>query len=63
MQPTVSIARLPSASSKPEASASEPLGPQPVAASRRLVVLEVGPNAGKSEAAPLEREEPELETE
>ena len=55
MQPSVSIARLPSASSKPEASAivcGGPLSPQPVegkAASSRLAELEVEPKAGKSE--------------
>jgi hypothetical protein len=64
MQPSAesSIARLPSASSKPEASAivcGGPLSPQPVegtAASSRLAELEVWPKLGKGEKLELESE-------
>src|SRR6476469_4211783 len=57
MQPAVSIARLPSASSKPEASAIVPSAPQPeIEASERLAKLEVEPSAGKSELPKLELE-------
>src|SRR5947199_6012108 len=60
MQPALSIARFPSASSKPEASAIEPSAPQPlIEASVRLDP----PKDGKSEAtAPKDGEEP-LESE
>src|SRR3954447_25638871 len=61
MQPAVSIARLPSASSKPEASAIVPSAPQPVidAASNRLEA----PRDGKSEWPAPESEEELLERE
>src|SRR3954452_10377804 len=61
MQPSVSIARLPSASSKPEASAIVPSAPQPVieAASDRLVP----PRGGKSDAPARENEKEPLESE
>src|SRR3954469_24465557 len=61
MQPSVSTARLPSASSKPEASAIVPSAPQPVieAASDRLVP----PRGGKSDAPARENEEEPLESE
>src|SRR3954466_2322126 len=61
MHPAVSIARLPSASSKPEASAIVPSSPQPVidAASNRLEP----PKDGKSEAPAPENEEEPLESE
>jgi hypothetical protein len=55
-QPACSIVRLPSASSKPLASAIVPAVPQPVAASDRGEAVEL-------ESKPGKREELELETE
>src|SRR3954463_3723517 len=54
MQSVVSIARLPSASSKPEASAIVPSAPQPeIEASERLTALVAASSAGKSEKLEL----------
>src|SRR5215468_2946941 len=56
VQPAVFTLRLPSASSKPESSAIEPLAPQPVEDRSRGDAIEAGPKPGKSEEPRLESE-------